>query len=146
MDRIRTIIEKEWAEVFKNRLVLFTVVGLPLIFVIIPLVALRFTAGGMNTGDTVDAPLSLAQACQVIPGITGKDCLTIYLANLTALLEKRPPAAWNRSWRLPSPPSNCWQARPWPQPFRLSWQPGARLACFCFCSPSPGSVRSLSAT
>ena len=45
IDRIRTIIDKEWAEVFKNRLVLFTVTGLPLLLTIIPLIVLRSTAG-----------------------------------------------------------------------------------------------------
>jgi ABC-2 type transport system permease protein len=86
MDRIRTIIDKEWAEVFKNRLVLFTVIGLPLIFAILPLVVLRLTASGLTSGDTVDTPLSLAQACQMIPGITGKDCLNIYLVNQFLIL------------------------------------------------------------
>ena len=32
MNKILTIIDKEWAEVFKNRVVLFTVVLLPLVF------------------------------------------------------------------------------------------------------------------
>ena len=38
MNRIQTIIDKEWAEVFKNRIVLFTVVIMPLIFTVLPLV------------------------------------------------------------------------------------------------------------
>ena len=40
--KVWTIIDKEWAEVFKNRLVLFTVIFLPLVFTAIPLVMLFF--------------------------------------------------------------------------------------------------------
>jgi ABC-2 type transport system permease protein len=76
MDRIRTIIDKEWAEVFKNRLVLFTVVGLPLIFTILPLVVLRATAS--TGGSATDVPLSLTQACV---GLSASDCMSIYLVN-----------------------------------------------------------------
>lgn len=32
LERVRTIIDKEWAEVFKNRMVVFTVLFMPLIF------------------------------------------------------------------------------------------------------------------
>src|SRR3989304_5450772 len=48
MAKIKTIILKEWAEVFKNRFVLFTVAFLPLIMTAIPiaiLVTLRGEAG-----------------------------------------------------------------------------------------------------
>src|SRR4030067_1112658 len=48
MDKIKTIIVKEWAEVFKNRFVLFTVAFMPLIMTAIPigiLVAMRGEAG-----------------------------------------------------------------------------------------------------
>jgi len=31
MHKVKTIIRKEWAEVFKNRMVLFTIIFLPLI-------------------------------------------------------------------------------------------------------------------
>ena len=37
MNKIRTIIRKEWAEVFKNRMVIFTVAFLPLLMTAIPL-------------------------------------------------------------------------------------------------------------
>ena len=37
MNKIKTILLKEWAEVFRNRLVIFTVVFLPLIMAAIPL-------------------------------------------------------------------------------------------------------------
>ena len=37
MDKIITIIGKEWSEVFKNKMVLFSVLFLPLILAVIPL-------------------------------------------------------------------------------------------------------------
>ncbi len=40
MKKINTIIRKEWTEVFRNRLVIFTVVFLPLMMTAIPLVML----------------------------------------------------------------------------------------------------------
>jgi hypothetical protein len=40
MEKIKTIIGKEWAEVFKNKLVLFTVAFLPLLLVAMPLIML----------------------------------------------------------------------------------------------------------
>ncbi len=77
MNRIQTIIEKEWAEVFKNRLVLFTVFILPVFFTILPLVILYFTrtTGG---ADMVDAPVQVMQACGSLPV---QDCLSLYLVN-----------------------------------------------------------------
>lgn len=51
MDKITTVIAKEWAEVFKNKLVLFSVLFLPLILAAIPLVMLfvfRQASGSMS--------------------------------------------------------------------------------------------------
>jgi len=48
VNKIRTIIDKEWAEVFKNRLVLYTVIFMPLFFTVLPLVILYVTHS--NTG------------------------------------------------------------------------------------------------
>jgi ABC-2 type transport system permease protein len=79
MDRIRTIIDKEWAEVFKNRMVLFTIVFLPLIFTALPLIVLSvFRSTGEISGDMADMPAQFAQACgNVSPG----DCMQIYVLN-----------------------------------------------------------------
>ena len=60
MNRIQTIIDKEWAEVFKNRMVLFTVSFLPLIFTVLPLVILYATNTGSDIlGDMPDSAKSL---------------------------------------------------------------------------------------
>jgi ABC-2 type transport system permease protein len=56
MNKVWIIVRKEWAEVFKNRFVLFTVGFLPLLFTALPLIMLyatRDTAdfGGLTTAD-----------------------------------------------------------------------------------------------
>ena len=43
MKHIRTIIDKEWAEVFKNRTVLLAMLLMPLLFTALPLVMLSVT-------------------------------------------------------------------------------------------------------
>ena len=79
MNRIHTIIDKEWAEVFKNRLVIFTVVLLPLIFTILPLVILyvtRSTAG--SGGSSADMPATFAATCG---NLSMGDCIQIFTIN-----------------------------------------------------------------
>jgi len=59
MKHIRTIINKEWAEVFKNRMVLFAMIFIPLIFTVLPLVMLYLTNQGMDdfsSTATADVP------------------------------------------------------------------------------------------
>ena len=63
MERILTIIDKEWAEVFKNRIVLFTVGFMPLIFTIMPLAILFFSRNSDMSGDVADLPPSFRAAC-----------------------------------------------------------------------------------
>lgn len=77
MNRIQTIIDKEWAEVFKNRLVIFTITLLPLLFTILPLVFLHFTqTSGVSGSSSSDMPASFAAACQ---SASTQDCIQIYL-------------------------------------------------------------------
>src|SRR5262245_19223671 len=85
LQRIQTIIDKEWAEVFKNRLVLFTVVFLPLLFVVLPLGALAGTrvAGGSAAPGRGDLPPQFAAACgSLAPG----DCLQYFILNQFMIL------------------------------------------------------------
>ena len=64
MDLIRTIIDKEWAEVFKNRLVLFTVTLLPLLFTAMPLIILSSIKGGTASGvGMTDPSAGFSQNC-----------------------------------------------------------------------------------
>jgi ABC-2 type transport system permease protein len=84
MDRIRTIIGKEWAEVFKNRLVLFTVTLLPILFTALPLITLYNTKGmSTTTGNSIDPSGAFGQMCAGIPAV---DCMQVYLSNEFLLL------------------------------------------------------------
>lgn len=77
---IQTIIDKEWAEVFKNRMVLFTIIFMPMIFTILPLVMLYVmgeAVGDMN-GGAADVPQAFLAACG---GLSGGECMQIYLVN-----------------------------------------------------------------
>jgi ABC-2 type transport system permease protein len=84
MHKINTIIRKEWAEVFKNRWVLFTIIFLPLLFTAIPLVIL-FATGSSGMGDlTSDMPPQFSQFCP--PGLTGSACFQVYLVSQFMIL------------------------------------------------------------
>ncbi len=78
MNRIKTIIDKEWAEVFKNRMVIFTVILLPLIFTLIPLIFLSVFRSEGGGGGT-DMPASFAATCGATA--TAADCLQIFVIN-----------------------------------------------------------------
>jgi ABC-2 type transport system permease protein len=88
MKHIKTIIKKEWAEVFKNRMVLFTIVFIPLIFTILPLVMLYFTGqggmGDLSSVDTADVPIEFLSQCS--PDTAGLECMQIYVINEFLLL------------------------------------------------------------
>ena len=83
--RVRTIIDKEWAEVFKNRLVLFTVGFMPLIFTVLPLGILFATASGTSdlSGDVADLPPQFLAQCG---GAPAGECLQIFIMNQFLLL------------------------------------------------------------
>ncbi len=85
MSRIQTLIDKEWIEVFKNRLVLFTVIFMPLLFTILPLVMLYFLnhAGGLNGGDNTDIPPQFMQVCGSLPT---SDCVQYFMINQFLLM------------------------------------------------------------
>jgi ABC-2 type transport system permease protein len=84
VDRIRTIIDKEWSEVFKHRIVLFTITLLPAIFTILPLVILFFTrSSGSMSGDLADMPAQFSQVCG---NMASQDCIQVYLINQFLLL------------------------------------------------------------
>jgi ABC-2 type transport system permease protein len=91
MTRIRTIVDKEWAEVFKNKLVLVTVLLLPLIFTVLPLVQLAATRE-VGSGEMADAPGNIARLCQ-LQGLSEAECLQSYLTSTFMLLFLMMPLA-----------------------------------------------------
>lgn len=84
MNKIKVIILKEWAEVFKNRLVLFSVIFLPLLFTAIPLIILFSTRSTGVEELTSDMPPQFAQMCS--DNLTGGECFQIYMVNQFMIL------------------------------------------------------------
>jgi ABC-2 type transport system permease protein len=88
MKKIWTLIRKEWAEVFKNRFVLFTVAFMPLLFTVLPLVILYATQSGTedlgnNASLASDLPPQFAQLCN---DMTGNECMQYYIVSQFMLL------------------------------------------------------------
>lgn len=84
MQKIKTIIKKEWAEVFKNRLVLSTVLFLPLLFTAIPLILLYTTRDTGIEGLSTDIPSEYEQFCP--DGLTGGECFQVFMVNQYMIL------------------------------------------------------------
>ena len=64
MNKIKTIIRKEWAEVFKNRMVLFTVVFLPLILTALPIGILYAMGSDTSLSSaTIRLPQAMSAGC-----------------------------------------------------------------------------------
>lgn len=77
---IWTIVDKEWAEVFKNKMVLSTIIFLPMIFTALPLVMLAVShIPGVENYDTSEVPAMFSQICAA--GTNSNDCLLIYLVS-----------------------------------------------------------------
>jgi ABC-2 type transport system permease protein len=83
MPKIWTIIDKEWAEVFKNRLVLFTVIFMPILFTALPLIIIAIGGSQVDIGDATDMPPSYQEMCG---DLTGTACFTLMMVNQFLLL------------------------------------------------------------
>jgi ABC-2 type transport system permease protein len=84
MQKIKTIVRKEWAEVFKNRLVLSTVIFMPLLFAVIPLVMLYATRGSSMNELTSEMPVQFLRFCPAGAGLG--ECFQVFLAGQMMLL------------------------------------------------------------
>ncbi len=92
MRKIWVIARKEWAEVFKNRFVLFTVAFMPLMMTALPLIIL-YTMGSseeMAGFSTADMPASFADLCE---GLDGETCGQYFLVSQFMLLFMLMPLA-----------------------------------------------------
>jgi ABC-2 type transport system permease protein len=83
MNKVKTIIKKEWAEVFKNRMVLFTVIFLPLLFAALPLIILG-TTGGVGEDISTDMPEQFSQVCP--EDLSGGECFQVFMVSQFMLL------------------------------------------------------------
>ena len=80
MKKIQTIVRKEWSEVFKNKMVLFTVAFLPLILTAIPLGIIYFTTtSGDFTSDIGDMPGEFNALCS--SDISGGECFQVFIVS-----------------------------------------------------------------
>ena len=84
MHKIKTIIRKEWAEVFKNRMVLFTVIFLPLLMTALPLIILFATRDAGMDEYAAELPAQFAQLCA--DGLTAGQCFQVYMVSQFLLM------------------------------------------------------------
>ena len=86
MDKITTIIGKEWAEVFRNKLVFSSVLFLPIILAIIPL-GMLYAFAHVEGMEAEMADPEIAQlAGQMCVGLNPLDCSLVYTLNLFVLM------------------------------------------------------------
>jgi ABC-2 type transport system permease protein len=83
VNKIAVIVGKEWTEVFKNRVVVFTILVVPLAFTILPLVTIRVLDSISGMGDAVALPESISRVCG---SATGIECVQVYVVNQFMIL------------------------------------------------------------
>ncbi|MEW6567330.1 MAG: ABC transporter permease subunit [Chloroflexota bacterium] len=85
MKKVGVILRKDWAEVFKNRLVLFSVAFLPLILTALPLVILygMRSSGDLAGMSMADMPEAFRPLCG---GLTGGECAQYFFVSQFLLL------------------------------------------------------------
>jgi hypothetical protein len=64
MERVRTLVDKEWAEAFKNKMVLGTLVFMPILFMILPLLQLALMRN-IPASELKDIPPAIMAVCQL---------------------------------------------------------------------------------
>lgn len=79
MKKVITILKKEWAEIFRNRMVLFTVAFLPLMMTAIPL-GIVFTMRG-EAADVVQSELPEQIGAYCGPQLSGGECFQVFLVS-----------------------------------------------------------------
>jgi len=78
MKKIKTILKKEWKEVFKNRMVLFSVVFLPLILTAIPL-GILIGLGNDTAISATDAEMPEQFNAFCPPSLQGGECFQVFM-------------------------------------------------------------------
>ena len=79
MNKIKTIIRKEWAEVFKKRMVLFSVIFLPLFLSVLPLIILYSMGGATSNAANAELPAQIQQFCP--NGLNSGQCMQYYIVS-----------------------------------------------------------------
>ncbi len=82
MNKIKTIIRKEWAEVFKKRLVLFTVIFLPLFLSVLPLPILYSMGSTGANSANAQLPAQYQLLCDATNAhLTAGECMQYYIVS-----------------------------------------------------------------
>ncbi len=84
MERIRTLVDKEWAEAFKNKMVMGTLVLMPILFMILPLLELALMRN-IPASELKDVPPAIMAVCQ-LQNFTPSECMQGFLVNQFLLL------------------------------------------------------------
>ena len=84
MARITTLVDKEWAEAFKNKMVLGTLIFMPILFMILPLFQLALMRN-IPASELNDMPAAILAVCQA-QDFTPSECLQGWLVNQFLLL------------------------------------------------------------
>ena len=79
MKKIQTIVRKEWAEVFKKRMVLFTVIFLPLFLSVLPLIILYSMGGTGANSANAELPAQFQQFCK--GDMSSGECMQYYIVS-----------------------------------------------------------------
>jgi ABC-2 type transport system permease protein len=79
MNKIKTIVRKEWAEVFKKRMVLFTVIFMPLFLSILPLIILYSMGGSAANSANAELPAQFQQFCKT--DMNAGQCMQYYIVS-----------------------------------------------------------------
>jgi ABC-2 type transport system permease protein len=83
MKRIRTIVRKEWAEVFRNKMVIFTIAFLPLILTALPLGMIYTTRdAAQSVGAGMDSGLPAEVTQSMCPeALSGAECFQVFMVS-----------------------------------------------------------------
>jgi ABC-2 type transport system permease protein len=92
MKKVLVLIRKEWAEVFRNKIVIFSVSFMPLIFSLIPLVLLYSMRGGDLSGVQAEFGAGLQQLQPLCEPLEGVACTQFLLLQQFMLLFLLMPA------------------------------------------------------
>jgi ABC-2 type transport system permease protein len=84
--KIWTIISKEWSEVFKNRIVLFSVAFLPLIFIALPIITMVTTASFTSAEPESFSEADFPGFQDLCGDVSEAECGQIYMLNLYTMM------------------------------------------------------------
>lgn len=77
--KIKTIIRKEWAEIFKNRMIVSTIIFMPLLMTAIPLIMLYTMQNEGVSEASTELPAQFAEVCGGT--LSGGECFQVYMVS-----------------------------------------------------------------